>query len=457
MSYDLHGTWDKGNQWTGNYLNSHTNLTEIGLALDLLWRNKIDSSKVVMGLAFYGRTFSATSQACLKPGCTYESGGKKGKCSKETGILLNSEIDDLIEEKGVKPTVYKADASKVVIWENQWVSFDDEETFKLKSEYAQSLCLGGLMVWAISHDTQDAKYNKALAKVTNRKISIAQPQEDGSDKPYEFVDIPNAQCKWSNCQEGVIVFSPQEDPWLTGTACPQGWVWMKRSDPAARKDEYLADQSGCYGTTSRAFCCPPSSDMPTCGWYTHNNGRCDPKCPDGTVEIGSNDMYCKNGRYQAACCTTSSKSMHLYTKGGWGQYPDCADTKSCLVSDSAKSTVLGMSTSGTGGGACDIDPRTWRSPDLPMREPDTYYLEQRRLCYDTSDKNHTFSDCEWHTDIGILPSNSPMIVSALLRTTTTKVATSLVTGAPLCAAFLATQTPSTWRISSWKLIVVQSY
>lgn len=161
--------------------------------------------------------------------------------------------------------------------------------------------------------------------------------------------------------------------------------------------------------------------------------------------------------YQAACCTTSSKSMHLYTKGGWGQYPDCADTKSCLVSDSAKSTVLGMSTSGTGGGACDIDPRTWRSPDLPMREPDTYYLEQRRLCYDTSDKNHTFSDCEWHTDIGILPSNSPMIVSALLRTTTTKVATSLVTGAPLCAAFLATQTPSTWRISSWKLIVVQSY
>lgn len=76
--------------------------------------------------------------------------------------LLNSKIDDLIAEKGVRPTLYRADALKVVTWNDQWVSFDDEETFKLKSEYAQSLCLGGLMVWAISHDTQDTKYNKSL-------------------------------------------------------------------------------------------------------------------------------------------------------------------------------------------------------------------------------------------------------------------------------------------------------
>jgi hypothetical protein len=33
------GTWEQGNKWTGAFLNSNTNLTEIGLALDLLWRN----------------------------------------------------------------------------------------------------------------------------------------------------------------------------------------------------------------------------------------------------------------------------------------------------------------------------------------------------------------------------------------------------------------------------------
>jgi GH18 family chitinase len=52
-SYDLHGTWDKGNKWTGNFLNAHTNLTEIDDALDLIWRNDINPGQVVMGIAFY--------------------------------------------------------------------------------------------------------------------------------------------------------------------------------------------------------------------------------------------------------------------------------------------------------------------------------------------------------------------------------------------------------------------
>jgi chitinase len=36
MSYDLHGTWDSTNRYLGPYVNAHTNLTEIDLALQLL-------------------------------------------------------------------------------------------------------------------------------------------------------------------------------------------------------------------------------------------------------------------------------------------------------------------------------------------------------------------------------------------------------------------------------------
>lgn len=150
-SYDLHGTWDKGNEWTGNFLNAHTNLTEIDDALDLIWRNDIDPGQVVLGLGFYGRAFTATSPSCLEPGCTFESVGERGNCSREVGILLNSEIDALVAENGVTPKLYEKEAVKVASWGTQWVSYDDEETFKMKSEYAQTMCLGGLMVWAISH------------------------------------------------------------------------------------------------------------------------------------------------------------------------------------------------------------------------------------------------------------------------------------------------------------------
>lgn len=50
--YDLHGTWDSSSPWLGPYVNAHTNLTEIGLALDLLWRNDIDPKKVVLGIGY---------------------------------------------------------------------------------------------------------------------------------------------------------------------------------------------------------------------------------------------------------------------------------------------------------------------------------------------------------------------------------------------------------------------
>lgn len=382
MSYDLHGTWDKGNRWTGNFLNAHTNLTEIDEALDLLWRNDIPPDRVVLGLGFYGRSFSASSSACTEPGCTFESGGTSGRCSKETGILLNSEIDDLVQKNGVKPVLYKEEAVKVATWGNQWVAYDDEETFKLKSEYAQGLCLGGLMVWAISHDTKDSKYNKALAKVANRKI-LALPATDGSDEPYSFEDIPNPQCKWTNC----------------GESCPAGWVFMKREDSGKRGTEYMFDESGCGGGgRSHKFCCPPG-DLPTCGWYTHNNGACDNKCPSGTVEVGSNDKYCRK-KYQAACCTTDKKSMKLYTTCEWGEYPMCNNQAGCPGTDSAKNKLLASSPSGSGGASCNM-------LSFNPYDDDSWEVQSRKYCCDTSDTKASWGDCQWYNSLGLMPSGAP--------------------------------------------------
>jgi chitinase len=56
MSYDLHGTWDSTDAFIGAIINAHTNLTEIDLAMQLLWRNQIDPSQVNLGLGFYGRS-----------------------------------------------------------------------------------------------------------------------------------------------------------------------------------------------------------------------------------------------------------------------------------------------------------------------------------------------------------------------------------------------------------------
>lgn len=52
MAYDLHGVWDKQSKFVGPYLATHTNLTEINLGLDLLWRAGVQANKVVLGTAW---------------------------------------------------------------------------------------------------------------------------------------------------------------------------------------------------------------------------------------------------------------------------------------------------------------------------------------------------------------------------------------------------------------------
>ncbi|KAI6914076.1 hypothetical protein D0869_03271 [Hortaea werneckii] len=147
------GKWNSEATTAESFVQAHSNLTEIDQGLDLLWRNGIDPQKVVLGLGFYGRAFTLESQGCSKPGCDFSGSAKEGACTEQSGILSNSEIQDIITENGITPILVKEDAVKYLTWDsNQWVSYDDYETFRMKREYANSVCLGGMMVWALDLD-----------------------------------------------------------------------------------------------------------------------------------------------------------------------------------------------------------------------------------------------------------------------------------------------------------------
>jgi chitinase len=125
-------------------------LTEITTSLDLLWRNQINPSKVNLGLAFYARTFTMSDPSCSAPGCLFESAGDAGLCTNSIGTLSNAEIADRIAENNLTPTHYTDAAVKVITWGDQWVAYDDKDTYQQKADFARSECLGGVMVWALS-------------------------------------------------------------------------------------------------------------------------------------------------------------------------------------------------------------------------------------------------------------------------------------------------------------------
>jgi chitinase len=100
-----------------------------------------------MGLGFYGRVFQLQDPSCSKPGCGFKGGATKGGCSGESGILSYREIVAFI------------DAKKITWNSDQWVSYDDADTFSQKKDLAKDLGLGGFLIWAID---QDDEYLSAL-------------------------------------------------------------------------------------------------------------------------------------------------------------------------------------------------------------------------------------------------------------------------------------------------------
>ncbi|KAH7124726.1 putative class V chitinase [Dactylonectria macrodidyma] len=358
MTYDFHGVWDKPNKWVGPYLNSHTNLTEIKDAMDLLWRNDISSDKVVLGLAFYGRGFTAANPNCMNPGCNFASGSSAMECSNEVSVLLISEIVDLVKAQGLKATVDKTAAVNIIKYgKNQWATFDNEATFKMKADFARSQCMGGVMVWAVSHGTKEGLYSQRLSKVAGRKAKghFANTIPGSGTVATSLKDTK--QCRWTACNESKF-----------------DWVRMLRKDSGARKNEFMVDGTGCSKYGVHKLCCPPDTTPPTCGWYTHNNGKCNNACPSGYREIGGNSQYCNRVTgwmtYQAACCSVQTDNMELYGQCDWTGWPSCG-LETCNKETVASSSI------GSGASAC--------------------LGGERKYCCDQDEKKWT--GCGWYSDL----------------------------------------------------------
>ncbi|KAK2032539.1 putative chitinase [Colletotrichum zoysiae] len=170
MTYDIHGVWDQNVTSIGPYAFAHTNLTEIQTGLELLWRNNVNPQRVNLGLGFYGRSFEMKDPGCMSAGCEFSNGAKGGVCTGTPGVLSVAEINKIVKGGGTV-TYDQAAAVKIVTWDNnQWVSWDDVETLKIKQDYANRRCLGGTMVWAI--DLDDGTMINALGS------NLARPKAD---------------------------------------------------------------------------------------------------------------------------------------------------------------------------------------------------------------------------------------------------------------------------------------
>lgn len=299
MAYDLHGVWDAQSKALGPYIAPHTNITEIDLALDLLWRAGVDSSKVVMGQGWYGRSFTLASPGCNTPNgvCQFTGGADPGPCSNAAGILDYQEIADIVQKNNLKPVHDQVAGVKWATWNNnQWVSYDDADTFKQKRDFANSRCLSGLMVWAMDQVDQTAN-NGFGGAAAAAGAQVTKDQQDSANEAAANQQA-SAQCYTTDCDVSckpgtteVTQFNGQPGQLSTNARCP--------------KKKY------------RSLCCDNKAQVDTCSWrgYRGSGLSCTSGCASGETEMTTNtnqhtkkgDKDCHGG-LQSFCCGTFKPS-----------------------------------------------------------------------------------------------------------------------------------------------------
>ena len=119
----------------------------------------IDTSKIVIGAAFYGRSWK---------GVASENNGLHQTHNNVTSAYSYANIDQMIkndqnnkrywDEKSKAPYIYNAA-------DGLFITYDDKESVALKTKYALDNKLGGIMFWQLSQDSKNNDLVNSMSEV----------------------------------------------------------------------------------------------------------------------------------------------------------------------------------------------------------------------------------------------------------------------------------------------------
>ncbi|KAF8164160.1 hypothetical protein K438DRAFT_1984862 [Mycena galopus ATCC 62051] len=328
MTYDLHGVWDSPADYIGSIVLAHTNLTEIELTFQLFANVGIDPAQLTMGIGFYGRSFELSSASCTDPGCPFAGAAPAGPCSANPGTLMFTEIDDMISSSATDDVVFDENAAVMYLVYNSidWVSYDNAQTLGMKLQYANSICLGGTMIWSLDQDDTSytalsALYGDVISNGANSSVtgddSIGRcPLWEGeitmATSPAEFQWIDNAVVTPLTCVIGDVALCcptneiTDEYCFVTNcgvTTCPTG-------SSAFTTLQLGTDQvlGLCPSGTDRTLCCLADIGLTNCNWYGTVPLCLNNACPVGQTTIRDASSSCIGGNVRNYCCDTPNAS-----------------------------------------------------------------------------------------------------------------------------------------------------
>ncbi|XP_060080739.1 probable chitinase 10 [Ylistrum balloti] len=149
MAYDLHGSWDSTTGHNSPLYSTNNNSQDF--AVKYWIGHGAPKEKIILGLGFYGRSFTLRSQDDHVIGADTLGPGLAQPHTKTDGFMAYFEICVLVVRGWIRQwnVINKA---PYAYYNTQWVSYDDMDSIAIKARYIRSKGLGGAMVWSLDMD-----------------------------------------------------------------------------------------------------------------------------------------------------------------------------------------------------------------------------------------------------------------------------------------------------------------
>lgn len=195
--------------------------------------------------------------------------------------------------------------------EDQWVSYDTNVTFKQKIDYANDICLGGIMIWSVDQDTYEWDAMTALLDKDVSSDSLLSDDRDAKDLANMYSAFTGTSCYITECID-----------WNTGQ-CKDGYSvldYVHRGSKGMIEDPddkvCKTGKEGDDDAEYRLICCPTNAMPQGCAWEgMSDDGFCTGggTCSDNKFELVADSYtdrtgneFCVTGK-RSLCCNENSK------------------------------------------------------------------------------------------------------------------------------------------------------
>jgi chitinase len=152
LSYEINGLWNNP-----AVVEANTDLPYIENAVEYILKAGVPSNQIVLGLASFGISYILADPTCTTAGCPFSGEGPSG-CGGSYGNIPRFNIDQYIDSGEYNSLRFNNESSsmELVVNETNWITFDDTDTWNIRTTYALDMCLRGYFWWTVDMLTTPA-------------------------------------------------------------------------------------------------------------------------------------------------------------------------------------------------------------------------------------------------------------------------------------------------------------